>query len=173
MTLVADNGRPFAPAAPAEARAADMDFIVKLFTFEMAAVVVTQKIAVPIGSAETSQVALALLIVVYLHVVVGEMIPKNIAIAGPERAALLLVPPLMALTRVLRPAIRVMETLAKGLLEYETLSGDEIKDLLDGKPPVREGFTEPTGPRASAVPSAGKTPRPRPDAGGMEPQPQA
>lgn len=62
MTLVADNGRPFAPAAPAKARAADMDFIVKLFTMEMAAVVVTQKIAVPIGSAETSQVALALLI---------------------------------------------------------------------------------------------------------------
>jgi cell division protease FtsH len=66
-----------------------------------------------------------------------------------------------------------LETLAKGLLEYETLSGDEIKDLLGGKPPVREGVSEPSAPRASAVPSAGKTPRPRPDAGGMEPQPQA
>jgi cell division protease FtsH len=65
-----------------------------------------------------------------------------------------------------------LEALAKGLLEYETLSGDEIKDLLNGKPPVREGVSEPTAPRASAVPSAGKT-RPRPDAGGMEPQPQA
>src|SRR6185369_3718648 len=32
-----------------------------------------------------------------------------------------------------------LEVLAKGLLEYETLSGDEIKDLLAGKPPVREG----------------------------------
>jgi cell division protease FtsH len=66
-----------------------------------------------------------------------------------------------------------LEALAKGLLEYETLSGDEIKDLLNGKPPVREGASEPSTPRASAVPSAGKTPRPRPDAGGMEPQPQA
>jgi cell division protease FtsH len=66
-----------------------------------------------------------------------------------------------------------LETLAKGLLEYETLSGDEIKDLLNGKPPTREGFSEPTAPRASAVPPAGKS-RPRPDsAGGMEPQPQA
>jgi cell division protease FtsH len=54
-----------------------------------------------------------------------------------------------------------LETLAKGLLEYETLSGDEIKDLLNGKPPVREGVSEPAAPRASAVPSAGKT-RPRP-----------
>ncbi len=66
-----------------------------------------------------------------------------------------------------------LETLAKGLLEYETLSGDEIKDLLDGKPPVREGFSEPSQPRASAVPPAGKSrPRQEPDAG-MEPQPQA
>jgi len=74
--------------------------------------------------------------------------------------------------RILTEKRADLEALAKGLLEYETLSGDEIKDLLDGKPPVREGFTEATAPRASAVPSAGKT-RPRPDAGGMEPQPQA
>src|ERR687898_679463 len=50
-----------------------------------------------------------------------------------------------------------LEVLAKGLLEFETLSGDEIKDLLDGKPPVREGVTEPVAPRASAVPPAGKS----------------
>jgi cell division protease FtsH len=65
-----------------------------------------------------------------------------------------------------------MEVLAKGLLEYETLSGDEIKDLLAGKPPVREGVSEPVAPRASAVPPTGKT-RPRPEPGGLEPQPQA
>jgi cell division protease FtsH len=66
-----------------------------------------------------------------------------------------------------------LETLAKGLLEYETLSGDEIIDLLNGKPPVREGVTEPTQPRSSAVPPAGKT-RPRPEAptGDIAPQPQ-
>ncbi|MDT3683525.1 MAG: ATP-dependent zinc metalloprotease FtsH [Pseudorhodoplanes sp.] len=74
--------------------------------------------------------------------------------------------------RILTEKRAHLEALAKGLLEYETLSGDEIKDLLDGKAPVREGISEPTAPRASAVPSAGKT-RPRPDAGGMEPQPQA
>jgi cell division protease FtsH len=66
-----------------------------------------------------------------------------------------------------------METLAKGLLEYETLSGDEIKDLLVGKPPVREGVSDAPPPRSSAVPTAGKGPRPRPETGGMEPQPQA
>ncbi|MBK9436373.1 MAG: HlyC/CorC family transporter [Micrococcales bacterium] len=63
----------------------------------------------------TSAVALAgaLLIVVYLHVVVGEMIPKNLSISAPERAALVLVPPLFWLTRVLGPFIAVMEGLAK------------------------------------------------------------
>ncbi len=66
-----------------------------------------------------------------------------------------------------------LEKLAKGLIEYETLSGDEIKDLLIGKPPVRETAAEPSTPRGSAVPPAGK-PRPRSGGSGpMEPQPQA
>jgi cell division protease FtsH len=65
-----------------------------------------------------------------------------------------------------------LETLARGLLEFETLSGDEIKDLLSGKRPVRESVIEPSTPRSSAVPSAGKG-RPRPEPGPMEPQPQA
>ncbi len=64
-----------------------------------------------------------------------------------------------------------LETLAKGLLEFETLTGDEIKDLLAGKKPNRESVIEPQQPRSSAVPPAGRT-RPRPEAGPMEPQPQ-
>ena len=64
-----------------------------------------------------------------------------------------------------------LETLAKGLLEFETLSGDEIKDLLIGKRPNRESTIEPTAPRASTVPPAGKT-RPRPGPGTIEPEPQ-
>jgi len=58
-------------------------------------------------------------------------------------------------------------------LEFETLTGEEIKDLLAGKRPSRESVIEPATPRSSAVPTAGK-PRPRPGStGGMEPQPQA
>src|SRR5262245_21062148 len=62
MTLVVDSLQPIPPVAMPQARATEMDFIVKAFTIEMVIVVVTQKIAVPIGSAETSQVALALLV---------------------------------------------------------------------------------------------------------------
>jgi cell division protease FtsH len=76
-------------------------------------------------------------------------------------------------TRILTEKRADLEALAKGLLEFETLSGDEIIDLLAGKKPNRESVLEPSTPRASAVPPAGK-PRPRPDPDpGLEPQPQA
>jgi cell division protease FtsH len=68
-----------------------------------------------------------------------------------------------------------LETLAKGLLEFETLTGDEIKDLLMGKRPNRESIIEPTTPRGTTVPTAGagRNRPPRPETGPMEPQPQA
>jgi cell division protease FtsH len=72
--------------------------------------------------------------------------------------------------RILEERRGDLEVLAKGLLEFETLTGDEIKDLLAGKKPMRESVIEPTAPRTSAVPSAGKG-RPRAEPGPLEPQP--
>jgi cell division protease FtsH len=69
-----------------------------------------------------------------------------------------------------------LETLAQGLLEYETLTGDEIRNLLAGKPPVRDTFETSQAPRASAVPATKGKARGGPkgdEAGGLEPQPQA
>ena len=55
---------------------------------------------------------LALLVVVYLHVVLGEMVPKNLAVAGPDRAVLLFGPPLVWLGRVVRPVITALNWIA-------------------------------------------------------------
>ena len=65
-----------------------------------------------------------------------------------------------------------LEVLAKGLIEYETLTGDEIKDLLAGKPPVRGEAAEVPAPRSTAVPK-GSRPRRGDASGPMEPQPQS
>jgi cell division protease FtsH len=74
---------------------------------------------------------------------------------------------------VIRENIDGLHTIAKALLEYETLTGDEIRNLMDGIPPVREDGAE-TAPKSTGVPSAGKTVRKRPDAepdAAPEPQP--
>jgi len=50
-------------------------------------------------------------------------------------------------TKILTEKRADLEALAKGLLEYETPTGDEIIDLLKGKKPNRESVLEPTTPR--------------------------
>ena len=69
--------------------------------------------------------AIGLAIVVYLHVVLGEMVPKNIALAGPDRAALVLGPPIWAIVTVLRPVIVVINAIATAILR---LVGVELRD---------------------------------------------
>ncbi len=73
--------------------------------------------------------------------------------------------------RILKENHEAFVQIAEGLLEYETLTGDEIRDLLDGKPPNREA-DQPPPSRGATVPSAGRGRKPKPDAG-MEPQPQS
>ncbi|MFC5141572.1 hemolysin family protein [Actinomycetospora rhizophila] len=59
---------------------------------------------------------IALTIVTILHIVIGEMVPKNIAIAGPERTSLWLVPALVAFLKVTRPIITVLNWCANHVL---------------------------------------------------------
>ena len=83
----------------------------------------------------------ALSIVVYLHVVLGEMVPKNLAIAGPERAALLLGPPMMLVVTVLKPLVVTLNAIANGVLRLmrvepkdevsSTYTREEVAALVD------------------------------------------
>lgn len=83
---------------------------------------------------------LALAIVVILHILLGEMIPKNIALAGPERSALLLVPLHLAWLRIARPLIAVYNfaaNLSLRMLRIEpkdeleaTVSSDELAEMI-------------------------------------------
>lgn len=59
---------------------------------------------------------LALAIVVYLHVVLGEMVPKNLAVAGPLKAVLWFGPPLVWIGRVVSPVITALNWLANHIL---------------------------------------------------------
>jgi cell division protease FtsH len=77
-------------------------------------------------------------------------------------------------TRIITEKRQDLETLAKGLLEYETLTGEEIYGLLRGQKPIRDSGDEPPpapAPRPSPVPSTGRPARPGPEPG-FEPQPQ-
>jgi len=70
-----------------------------------------------------------------------------------------------------------LNVLARGLLEYETLTGDEIIALLKGIPPVRTPYEEPTLPTRSEGPSVPAAGKPRPSSGpgpiiSPEPQPR-
>ncbi len=59
---------------------------------------------------------IALAIVVYLHVVLGEMVPKNLAVAGPDRAVMWFGPPLVWLGRLLSPIITGLNWIANHVL---------------------------------------------------------
>ncbi|KAB8163410.1 DUF21 domain-containing protein [Streptomyces sp. 3MP-14] len=58
----------------------------------------------------------AMFVVVFLHMVVGEMAPKSWAISHPERSAMLLAPAFRALVRAVRPLIWVLNKISNGLV---------------------------------------------------------
>ncbi|MDI3388033.1 hemolysin family protein [Streptomyces sp. B-S-A8] len=74
-------------------------------------------VGVPHGLVHPVSFVIALAVATYLHMLTGEMIPKNIALAEPVRSALLLGPPLVAITRALRPVIFAINAFANALLK--------------------------------------------------------
>ncbi|MGW5477608.1 hemolysin family protein [Streptomyces sp. NPDC004008] len=97
-------------------------------------------VGVPPGAGRAVSFVIALALATYLHMLLGEMVPKNVALAEPVRLALLLGPPLVALARALRPVIFTVNAIANGLLTLlrvetksevtATFSDDELARLV-------------------------------------------
>lgn len=76
--------------------------------------------------------AIALAIVVWMHMVLGEMVPKNIAIAGPERTALVLGPPLYVIVTIIKPVIWLLNLLSNMVLHaLRVTPRDEVASVFD------------------------------------------
>jgi CBS domain containing-hemolysin-like protein len=84
---------------------------------------------------------IALVLVSYLHVVFGEMVPKNLSFSLPDKAVLLLAPPLVWIARVFRPAIVALNATANGVLRLfgvepkseatSTYTLEEVQTIVD------------------------------------------
>ncbi|PKV84419.1 hemolysin family protein [Streptomyces sp. TLI_146] len=97
-------------------------------------------VGMPDGAARPVSFFIALALATYLHMLLGEMVPKNIALAEPARTALLLGPPLVTLARALRPVIFAINAFANALLKLlrvetkdevaATFSDDELARMV-------------------------------------------
>jgi CBS domain containing-hemolysin-like protein len=73
---------------------------------------------------------LALGIVVFLHTVLGEMVPKNITLAGPERSALILGPVMLAFCNATKPLLSAMRWAARAVLSlWKVEATDAVKTV--------------------------------------------
>lgn len=73
---------------------------------------------------------LALGVVVFLHTVVGEMVPKNLTLAGPERSVIWLGPPMLAFCIATKPVLVAMKWSAKHILRIWNIeAADAVKTV--------------------------------------------
>jgi CBS domain containing-hemolysin-like protein len=90
-------------------------------------------VGIPAGAGHAVSFVIALALATYLHMLLGEMVPKNIALAEPVRSALLLGPPLVALARALRPVIFTINAFANTLLKLMRVeTRDEVTATFSG-----------------------------------------
>ena len=87
-------------------------------------------VSVSPGLLHTISFVIALTIVVFFHMVIGEMAPKNIAIAKPEGTALAIATPFRLYTNVFRPFIYLLNTLANaGVRMLGVEPQDELRSV--------------------------------------------
>jgi CBS domain containing-hemolysin-like protein len=110
----------------------------------------TGPLGIPNAVLHIAAFIIALGIVTVAHILLGEMVPKNIAIADPERTALRMVPPLAAFMRVTQPVIALFSQAARQVLQlcgvqlrdelYSAYSPDELATLIADS--SREGLLD-------------------------------
>lgn len=88
-------------------------------------------IHLPAGMIHPLGYVIALAAVVFFHLVIGEMVPKNLAMAAPEKAALWLSPGLVAFARVCRPITVALGACAQGILRlFRVEPKDEVEAVV-------------------------------------------
>ena len=84
----------------------------------------------PDGAVHPVAFVLALGVVVFLHTVVGEMVPKNITLAGPERSALILGPFMLAFCTATKPVLNAMRWASRQVLSlWKIEATDAVKTV--------------------------------------------
>ena len=85
--------------------------------------------ALPAGASVAISVAIALTVVVFLHMVIGEMTPKNLAIARAEQVALAVARPFAIYMRVFRPVVVVLNGAANVLVRMVGVTVIDEREL--------------------------------------------
>ncbi len=101
----------------------------------------------------------ALALVTFLHVVFGEMVPKNLSFSVPDRAALILAPPLVVVSKIFNPVIFSLNAVANGVLRLfkvepkdeatSTFTLDEVANIVQQS--TREGVLDDTSGTLTAA----------------------
>ncbi|BAJ73465.1 hemolysins [Microbacterium testaceum StLB037] len=113
----------------------------------------------PEAAVDIAAFIVALLVVSYLHVVFGEMVPKNLAFSLPDRAVLMLAPPLVAVSKAFYPIIVALNWTANHVLRLfrvepkdeaaSTFTLDEVATIVNQS--RREGVLDDSAGTVTAV----------------------
>ncbi len=87
-------------------------------------------VGLPDGALHPVSLVLALGVIVFLHTVVGEMVPKNITLAGPEPAALWLGPAMLAFCVAFKPLLIALKWISRQVLRLWRIEAtDAVKTV--------------------------------------------
>ena len=111
---------------------------------------VFHSVNLPEGVVHPVSFVIAMTVVVFLHVVLGEMVPKNLALVGPDRAALILGPFMLAVVALFKPFVIVLNGAANVIVRSlrveikaevaSTYSHDQVAGLVEES--RREGLLD-------------------------------